>query len=207
MGQHVSEIDALERHWQSEIEQLKLKQKVSYRGLVVDFFEQEVLDGGENDEAQSVAEVPKSAYLACPLRPTAWMEPESVEQAEETDSRLSKLSEVRATFGRNVFVVLRLYVGDVMEFAGGVTETSAAKDADGAGPQIPSDFLGIDGYRCDSYASSSAAFKAKSLRFRLHRFSRRLEGFFSPLRFISGKVRAYRGCSCHQMLTQTGCER
>ncbi len=179
VGQHVSEIDALERHWQSEIEQLKLKQKVSYRGLVVDFFEQEVLDGGETDEAQSVAaEVPKSAYLACPLRPNAWMEPESVEQAEETDSRLSKLSEVRATFGRNVFVVLRLYVGDVMEFAGGVTETSAAKDADGAGPQIPSDFLGIDGYRCDSYASSSAAFQSQEPKIQAAPVSRETRTFF-----------------------------
>eukprot|EP00440_Ansanella_granifera_P064753 gb/GFBE01070207.1/.p1 GENE.gb/GFBE01070207.1/~~gb/GFBE01070207.1/.p1 ORF type:complete len:277 (+),score=58.38 gb/GFBE01070207.1/:1-831(+) len=38
VGQHVSEIDALELHWQTEIEQLKVRQKASYRDLVVDFF-------------------------------------------------------------------------------------------------------------------------------------------------------------------------
>lgn len=158
VGQHVSEIDALERHWQSEIEQLKMKQKASYRGLVVDFFEQEVLGDGEIAATSGPPSVPddqRNAYLACPLHPKAWTDRQSKAAGSEPevgeDSRLTKLSEVRATFGRNVFFVLRLFVGDVMEFAGGITETSAENDADGAGPQLPSDFMGLESYRCDSF--------------------------------------------------------
>ncbi|CAL1149331.1 unnamed protein product [Cladocopium goreaui] len=170
VGQHVSEIDALERHWQSEIEQLKMKQKASYRGLVVDFFEQEVLGDGEIAATSGPPSVPddqRNAYLACPLHPKAWTDRQSKAAGSEPevgeDSRLTKISEVRATFGRNVFFVLRLFVGDVMEFAGGITETSAENDADGAGPQLPSDFMGLESYRCDSYTSSLAACQSQDI--------------------------------------------
>jgi len=42
VAQHVSEIDAVELHWQTEIEQLKIRQRASYCDLVVDSFEQEI---------------------------------------------------------------------------------------------------------------------------------------------------------------------
>lgn len=42
VAQHVSELDAVELHWRTEIEELKVRQKASYRELVVDRFEQDV---------------------------------------------------------------------------------------------------------------------------------------------------------------------
>ena len=42
VAQHVSEIDAVELHWRTEIEKLKVRQKASYCDLIVDFFEQDI---------------------------------------------------------------------------------------------------------------------------------------------------------------------
>lgn len=42
VAQHVGELDAVELHWQTEIEQLKVKQKTSYCDLIVDRFAQEI---------------------------------------------------------------------------------------------------------------------------------------------------------------------
>eukprot|EP00929_Paragymnodinium_shiwhaense_P084747 TRINITY_DN45345_c0_g1_i1.p1 TRINITY_DN45345_c0_g1~~TRINITY_DN45345_c0_g1_i1.p1 ORF type:complete len:834 (+),score=251.44 TRINITY_DN45345_c0_g1_i1:170-2671(+) len=42
VGQHVGELDAVNLHWRTEIEEEKVRQKASYCDLVVDFFEQEL---------------------------------------------------------------------------------------------------------------------------------------------------------------------
>ena len=171
VGQHVSEIEALEHHWQSEIEELKAKQEASYRDLVVDFFEQEMIK--EKETGRQLAE-PEADYLACPLHPEAWKErvrkfSDSFETSAELEaeleaskslgvSSLSKISEVRTTFGPKAFFILRLWVGDIMELACGEPSASSAASVadedDGAGPQLPRDFLGLESYRCDSYISS-----------------------------------------------------
>merc|ERR1712113_950861 len=50
VAQQMSEIEAIERHWHTEIDHLKLRQKESYCDLIVDFFEQEM------DQESSIAE-------------------------------------------------------------------------------------------------------------------------------------------------------
>eukprot|EP00439_Symbiodinium_sp_Y106_P025002 s4595_g3.t1 len=170
VGQHVSEIDALELHWQSEIEQLKGKQKASYRELVVDFFQREMEMAKEEtglapeDEVHSEPNLLRQ--LARPLRPEP-LAPEETNPVSEEEpqvtlpegSRLTQICEVRTVFGRQAFFVLRLWIGDVMDFAGGAAETEVptADDGDGAGPQLPKTFLGIDSYgRQDSFVAGSA---------------------------------------------------
>ncbi|CAK9043446.1 unnamed protein product [Durusdinium trenchii] len=165
VGQHVSEIDALERHWQSEIEQLKAKQEASYQDLVVDFFEQEMLEAKEMNPLQCPEQ--EGDYLACPLHPAAWKERVHPpwDSSATVQTKVTKISEVRATFGgvsggpsaRTSFFILRLWVGDVMELSEApemVATGDAVPDADGAGPQLPRDFLGLESYRCDSYMST-----------------------------------------------------
>ena len=172
VGQHVSEIDALELHWQSEIEQLKAKQKASYRELVVDFFHREMEmanlqetkeTGTAQNEVQQPAQPSLLSQLARPLRPELPPLEETSTSAEEAPlalpagSRLTQICEVRTVFGRQSFFVLRLWIGDVMDFAGGATESEVTDDGDGAGPQLPKTFLGIDSYgRQDSFVAGSA---------------------------------------------------
>lgn len=63
VAQHVGELDAVELHWQTEIDMLKVKQKASYRDLIVDFFEQEIeqirqahdTGGGEHSATDAAA--------------------------------------------------------------------------------------------------------------------------------------------------------
>ena len=92
VGQHVSEIDALELHWQSEIEQLKAKQKASYRELVVDFFHQEMemtklQESGPTPEEESQSSEPNLLVkLARPLRPSP--QPSSEETSSDACSLL-----------------------------------------------------------------------------------------------------------------------
>lgn len=98
---------------------------------MVDYFEQTIL---EPELIAKRAEVPESC------------------EAFQSE-RLSCVAENRTAFGR-VFFLIRLWVGDVMAFAGGVP--GAAQDcADGAGPQLPSGCLGLDSYEGDRYVSSS----------------------------------------------------
>lgn len=42
VAQHVGELDRVESHWRTEIEQLKVWQRASYMDLVIDFFDQEM---------------------------------------------------------------------------------------------------------------------------------------------------------------------
>merc|ERR1719265_2935123 len=40
--QHVGELEAVELHWQSEINELKVKQRADFHDLIIDFFDAEV---------------------------------------------------------------------------------------------------------------------------------------------------------------------
>lgn len=91
VAQHVGELDAVELHWQTEIEQLKAKQKSSYNDLIVDRFAQEVeqlghvsdgsaenaaleLEAGGSDAmggSASMGRPPVTGNLARPLAPAA----------------------------------------------------------------------------------------------------------------------------------------
>eukprot|EP00930_Biecheleria_cincta_P031286 TRINITY_DN21717_c0_g1_i1.p1 TRINITY_DN21717_c0_g1~~TRINITY_DN21717_c0_g1_i1.p1 ORF type:complete len:660 (-),score=91.31 TRINITY_DN21717_c0_g1_i1:1223-3202(-) len=165
VGQHVSEIDALELHWQSEIEQLKVKQKASYRDLVVDFFKQEMELLKLPEEARDTSDGFQGcddsgddllAALSSPLRPTTsetntcetTSAPAQYNPPSLSRGRLSQISEVRAVFGQRVFFVLRLWVGDIMELAarGEGEDMLGNDDGDGAGPQLPKELLGIGSY-------------------------------------------------------------
>ena len=101
--------------------------EASYRDLVVDYFEQTIAE----------REPPKSGQ-------------EAADEASEALERLSCVAEERTAFGRSFFV-LRLWVGDIMGFAGGLE----AKSCDGAGPQLPQGCVGLDSYEGDRYISSS----------------------------------------------------
>ncbi|CAJ1392633.1 unnamed protein product [Effrenium voratum] len=155
VGQHVSEIDALELHWQSEIEQLMTKQKASYRDLVVDFFDQERLN-----------QVPQPTL---PGRTADTADEDSL--LDEGSPNLSKICEVRTVFGQ-AFFVLRLWVGDLMDFVDLDTDTVV----DDAGPQLPEGFLGLGSYdvnerrtpklqSAEPLQSDSSVFQSASLRF------------------------------------------
>ena len=76
------------------------------------------------------------------------MDAEDASLAIPAGSRLTQICEVRTVFGRQAFFVLRLWIGDVMDFAGAAAESEVptADDGDGAGPQLPKTFLGIDSY-------------------------------------------------------------
>lgn len=143
VAQHVSELDAVELHWRTEIEMLKVKQKASYRDLVVDFFEQEMEqitpEGCEQELEAAAASAPdvgdEADKLASPLRtlapapllPAASGMSRRSEAAEggdeptmtaneDTSRPLVECAEIRAAFGQQrIFFVLRLWAGDIME--------------------------------------------------------------------------------------------
>lgn len=185
VAQHVGELDAVELHWRTEIEQLKVRQKASYRNLIVDRFEQEVsqleapgdyspeataedCDGRdvrypsqcavEDDGAMDL----RSEHLARPLRP-GWVSMPEVqserlhERRPVPEGRIQEWAEVRAVFGqRRVFFVLRLWVGDVMDLLRDATgEGGHADDGDGAGPQLPPELVGLGSYGDHCFAWGS----------------------------------------------------
>lgn len=221
VAQHVSEIDAIELHWRTEIEQLKVRQKASYCDLIVDFFEQEIEQIGEVQETcEGGAEGGPTSWscirsratrigiplctknLACPLLPRVSTTKSATSLlvaskmgASETpplttvdeiagmgapddprpprnnrlltmprETRLLECAEVRALFGhQRVFFVLRLWVGDIMDLLQevslpaepGSSDSWAANDADGAGPQLPPGLLGFPSYGHGYFARSS----------------------------------------------------
>lgn len=84
------------------------------------------------------------------------------EDIAQKDSRFLEYAEVRAVFGqRRVFFVLRLRAGDVMDLlhaaapGGACAEGWAAVDADGAGPQLPPESLGMASYGHSYFARGS----------------------------------------------------
>lgn len=65
VAQHVGELDAVELHWRTEIQEVKLRQKASYCDLVVDFFEQEVGQLSEEPDAEANGVGDGSAWPPC----------------------------------------------------------------------------------------------------------------------------------------------
>eukprot|EP00927_Polykrikos_kofoidii_P034538 TRINITY_DN29290_c0_g1_i1.p1 TRINITY_DN29290_c0_g1~~TRINITY_DN29290_c0_g1_i1.p1 ORF type:complete len:685 (+),score=98.90 TRINITY_DN29290_c0_g1_i1:174-2228(+) len=135
VAQHVGELDAVELHWRTEIEELKVRQKASYCDLVVDFFEQEIdqlgaavedLDSclkplgalSEDSSVMTTGVVPGGSNNGPELAGVTDHGSDRAFQAAIGESRgdLKVRAEVRAVFGqRRVFFVLRLFVGDIME--------------------------------------------------------------------------------------------
>eukprot|EP00928_Gymnodinium_smaydae_P079900 TRINITY_DN63731_c0_g1_i1.p1 TRINITY_DN63731_c0_g1~~TRINITY_DN63731_c0_g1_i1.p1 ORF type:complete len:649 (-),score=62.93 TRINITY_DN63731_c0_g1_i1:83-2029(-) len=184
VAQHVSELDVVELHWRTDIEELKVRQRASYSDLTIDFFEQEMiqLDGESMDTCK---EEPLGRFSG-PLCPHSLSRPLSDREVDNSEfqwlplrdddpDRCSKhmgngvndpnvYSEVRTIFGPyNVFFVLRILIGDVTDtlppvysLGGDASATSFRKDAeagnkggvaDGAGPQLPPEHVGLGSYR------------------------------------------------------------
>merc|ERR1719343_1153680 len=93
--------------------------------------------------------------------------------AKRDQQRLVEFAEVRAVFGlhQRAFFILRLWTGEIMDLvassspkteeagsaAAGVTERSwaASVDADGVGPQLPPEALGLASYGHRFFARSA----------------------------------------------------
>eukprot|EP00397_Hematodinium_sp_SG-2012_P038027 GEMP01041315.1.p1 GENE.GEMP01041315.1~~GEMP01041315.1.p1 ORF type:complete len:322 (+),score=74.37 GEMP01041315.1:58-1023(+) len=117
VAQHVAEIEAVERHWSADLENLKDKQRSAYRELIMDLYEPREAEMEKHDDEDKS---PRTEWGPLDLAAT-----------------------LRVLIGARCFCI-RLFIGNLV---GVLDVPDITMVEDGCGPQIPAWCSGLQSYR------------------------------------------------------------
>jgi len=120
VAQHVAEIEAVDRHWNSDLENIKCKQRESYRELIMDLYEGREEGEGDMEGEEEEAKSPRTDWGPLDIAAT-----------------------LRVMVNRRCFCI-RLVIG---ELTGVLDIPDMNVVEDGCGPQIPPWCTGLQSYR------------------------------------------------------------